>query len=399
VVTAEVTNQDAAELRIRVLKLERRVQWLLAMVRLLFSLVHVTCVRLNDHRLPSGDAKRTLLRAVGRATQVLPLAVALRVVGLSPSRYHAWRRVQKTCSLDDRPSCPRSSPTQLTAEEVSAIHQMVIAEEYRHMPITALAMYAQRAKKVFAATATWARLIKQRGWLRPRKRLYPDKPTEGIRASRPGQILHIDVTIIKLLDGTKTYLHAVIDNFSRRILAWKLMPRLEPMTTCLVLLEAAKELGPMLDPANPATVMADSGVENVNSQVDELLGLRPLRRVLAQVEVAYSNSLIEAWWRSLKYGWLFLHHLHSFAALEKLIAWYVGEHNAVIPHSAFRGQTPDEMFFGRGDGIPDELDAARRQARVARLEANRSLNCERCRVGSATEAPSQAVALAEQKAA
>jgi hypothetical protein len=164
-------------------------------------------------------------------------------------------------------------------------------------------------------------------------------------------------------------IHAVIDNFSRRILAWKLMPRLEPLTTCLVLLEAAKELGPMLDPANPATVMADSGVENVNSQVDELLGLRPLRRVLAQVEVAYSNSLIEAWWRSLKYGWLFLHHLHSFAALEKLIAWYVGEHNAVIPHSAFRGQTPDEMFFGRGDGIPDELDAARRQARVARLEA------------------------------
>ena len=115
--------------------------------------------------------------------------------------------------------------------------------------------------------------------------------------------------------------------------------------------------------------------------------------------MVYSNSLIEEWWRSSKYGWLFLHHLHSFAALEKLVAWYVGEHNAVIPHSAFRGQTPDEMFFGRGDGIPDGLDAARRQARVVRLEANRSLSCERCRVGSATQAPSQAVALAEQKAA
>jgi putative transposase len=50
--------------------------------------------------------------------------------------------------------------------------------------------------------------------------------------------------------------------------------------------------------------------------------------------VAYSNSLIEAWWRSLKYGWLFLHHLQSFATLEKLIAWYVGQLKAVIPHSA-----------------------------------------------------------------
>ena len=115
--------------------------------------------------------------------------------------------------------------------------------------------------------------------------------------------------------------------------------------------------------------------------------------------MVYSNSLTEAWWRRLKHGWLFLHHLHSFAALEKLIAWYVGEHNAVIPHSAFRGQTPDEIFLGRGDGIPEELDAARRQARAARLEANRSLSCERCRAGSTTEAASEPIAPEEQKAA
>ena len=62
----------------------------------------------------------------------------------------------------------------------------------------------ERVGKVFAAPATWARLVRERGWLRPRKRLYPDKPTEGIQASGPGEILHIDVTIIKLVDGTKT---------------------------------------------------------------------------------------------------------------------------------------------------------------------------------------------------
>jgi len=88
---------------------------------------------------------------------------------------------------------------------------------------------------------------------------------------------------------------------------------------------------------------------------------------------------------------LFINRLESFAALEKLIGWYVGEHNAVIPHSAFRGQTPDEIFFGRGDRIPEELDAARRQARTAR--------CEDCRSQPTSQAPSLAVALAEQKAA
>jgi putative transposase len=91
--------------------------------------------------------------------------------------------------------------------------------------------------------------------------------------------------------------------------------------------------------------------------------------------------------------------LDSFAALEKLIAWYVHEHNAVIPHSAFDGQTPDEMFFGRGDQIPDQLDAARRQARAARLEANRTLSCERCRAGSVAEAPTEPLAPQGREAA
>ncbi len=34
----------------------------------------------------------------------------------------------------------------------------------------------------------------------------------GIRAKAPGELLHLDVTIIRLLDGTRAYLHAVIDN-------------------------------------------------------------------------------------------------------------------------------------------------------------------------------------------
>jgi putative transposase len=68
--------------------------------------------------------------------------------------------------------------------------------------------------RVFAAVSTWARLVLERGWLRPRRRLYPAKPREGIRASRPNEYWHLDVTVIKLLDGTRTDLDAAIDNFS-----------------------------------------------------------------------------------------------------------------------------------------------------------------------------------------
>jgi hypothetical protein len=99
--------------------------------------------------------------------------------------------------------------------------------------------------------------------------------------------------------------------------------------------------------------------------------LRQLHRILAQVEVSYSNSMIEVQRRSMRHGWLFLRQLDTFAALEKLIAFYVEQYNSVVPHSAFAGQTPDEMYFGRGDQVPFDLAAGRARAREARVKSNR----------------------------
>ncbi len=58
---------------------------------------------------------------------------------------------------------------QLTPHEVSTLKEMVTASEYRHMPLRTLAVYAQRAGKVFASATTWAKLVRQRGWRRPRR--------------------------------------------------------------------------------------------------------------------------------------------------------------------------------------------------------------------------------------
>jgi hypothetical protein len=80
----------------------------------------------------------------------------------------------------------------------------------------------------------------------------------------------------------------------------------------------------------------------------------------------------------LKHRWLFLNTLDSVNAVEKLVAFYVTEHNSQLPHSAFRGQTPDEMYFGTGDDVPEELEAARAAARPARMEENRVVACAAC---------------------
>ena len=141
--------------------------------------------RLDEQRLPEGAGKAKVLRAVDRCKGAISLKSTLRLVRLSPARYHAWKRADEPCELDDRSSCPRSHPTQLTPAEVSTIKEMVTATEYRHMPLRTLSLYAQRAGHVFASATTWAKLVRQGGWRRPRRRVYPEKPKTGIRATHP----------------------------------------------------------------------------------------------------------------------------------------------------------------------------------------------------------------------
>ena len=377
VVTLDVLDSDANQLRAQVVRLENRVCTLLAIVRLLFCVFRISGVRLDGDRVPSGEGKTKLLGAIEHARTSLKLTVILRFIGLSPSRHHAWTKRQKQCVLDDRSSCPRSSPGQLTATEIRSMHDMATSPEHRHMSIRTLALHAQRLGRVFVSAGTWLRLIRERGWRRPRTRVHPASPKQGVRATKPNEYWwHIDMTIIKLLDGTKVYLHAVIDNLIRWILAWKVALRLDPQNTCAVLIEAGKMLPPE---EAPATVVADSGVENVNGVVDALLGLGRLRRVLAQVEIDFSNSMIEAFWRSMKHNWLFLNQLDTPAAVERLVAFYVTEHNSIMPHAAFNGQTPDEVYFGSGDHIAARLAQHRVEARQARLAANRIFDCAQCR--------------------
>jgi len=372
VVSCQPQLEDVAVLREQVDKLETRVRRLATVLRLQRALLRVAGFSLEHTRLPEGAAKESVLRAVARARTALPLVGILRILRLSPQRYHRWMRAEPECGLDDRSSCPRTSPSQLTPEEISSIKEIVTSNDYQHMPMTTLARYAQRIGKVFASASTWSKLARERGWRRPRTRVYPAKPKIGVRAMRPNEYWHIDVTVVRLITGVKVYLHAVIDNFSRRILAWRLAERLDPTTTCEVLLEAGKEIGCV------PTVVADSGVENVNEQVDELVNAGVLNRILALVEVAFGNSMIEACWRSLRHQWLYLHMLDSFNSVQRLIAFWVDQHNTVMPHSAFLGQTPDEIYFGTGDHVPAELKAAHRAAQQRRLTENRAARCSLC---------------------
>jgi hypothetical protein len=104
---------DHAELQSEVLalRLRRRLRFLLAIISLDFLLVRLSGFRLDFHRLPNDKAKNMVLRAVAAAKQAMPTSVALRGLGLYSSRFHTWCNLSLACPLQDRTTCPRSTPT------------------------------------------------------------------------------------------------------------------------------------------------------------------------------------------------------------------------------------------------------------------------------------------------
>ncbi len=187
VVTLDVFDKDTADLQAENLRLRRRLRVCGAVVGLLLALLHISGFRLDELRVPRGDQKERLLKTIDRVRRWLPLKSVLRVIGLSASRYHSWRRAEIKCELDDRSSCPRTQPTRVSAEEVRTMHDMAISEGYKHLPISRLALLAQRLCKVFASASTWAKLIRERKWRRPRHRVYPAKAKVGVRAHKPDE--------------------------------------------------------------------------------------------------------------------------------------------------------------------------------------------------------------------
>ena len=130
VVTLDVLELDTVRLQHEVILLRRRIARLRSLLCLVVTVLKVSGFSLSRTRLPEGAAKLQVLRAIERSRSHFHLRAVLRHIGLSHARYHDWIRNDR-CGLDDRPSCPRSSPQQLTPTEVHTMRDMVTSDEYR----------------------------------------------------------------------------------------------------------------------------------------------------------------------------------------------------------------------------------------------------------------------------
>jgi putative transposase len=170
---------------------------------------------------------------------------------------------------------------------------------------------------------------------------------------RPNQVWSADITYIRMAHGF-LYLVAIIDWYSRYVLAWSLSNTLD-VDFCLEALRKALLLG------IPDIFNSDQGSQFTSDDFTGLLLNRDVRMSMDSKGRALDNIFVERLWRSVKYENVYLNNYETapeaYAGLDGYFDFYNGER----PHQALDYQTPSEVHFStkevatpekQGTGMP-----------------------------------------------
>jgi transposase InsO family protein len=130
------------------------------------------------------------------------------------------------------------------------------------------------------------------------------------------EVWHMDITQINSKEGIVHYLHLLIDNYSRKILSWRMDTRIRAKNSRHVTKQAIRQ---MADRKKSAMLITDGGSEFDNVLMRTAMAGTGLELKIAGKDVEFSNSIIEAVNKSLKYRHIFPRELPKASRLKEYI--------------------------------------------------------------------------------
>ena len=329
-------------------------------------------------QLKNKVARAQIVSAIQECCKFHKLAHCLNSIGLSKSAYRRWASEISLCGKVKSP-CERRRASQLTEDEVATMKRFVTSKKYAHISVSSLHLLAQRTGELFCSVDTWYKYVRSYEWMRPWTKAKKEFKKTGIRASKPNELWHIDVTEVSIGPGLKFFIQAVIDNFSRFVLAWRVTEEINAESTVETLQMARQKASELLNTEVTSTVMMDPGGENKNGKVLNFISSKNLLRTLARVDVHYSNSMVEGLFHGFKNKFLYHQKIKSIEDLRRKANFYFHEHNEVVPLAVHRGGRPREVFLSSwNDAEREQLQANKTNAFVARKKKNLEPPCSTC---------------------
>jgi len=173
----------------------------------------------------------------------------------------------------------------------------------------------------------------------PGHKIYPYL-LRGLKVERPNQVWAMDITYIPMARGF-VYLCAVVDWFSRRVLAWRLSITMEA-AFCIEALEEA-----LANHGCPEIFNTDQGSQFTSADFTGVLIANAITISMDGKGAWRDNVFVERIWRSVKYEEVYLHAYDSVGEARASIGRYLDFYNRRRPHSSLDRKTPDEAYFDR----------------------------------------------------
>jgi putative transposase len=171
----------------------------------------------------------------------------------------------------------------------------------------------------------------------PGHKIYPYL-LRAMAIERPNQVWAMDITYIPMARGF-VYLAAVVDWFSRRVLAWRVSITME-VAFCLDAVEEA-----LANHGTPEIFNTDQGSQFTSAEFTGLLQANAIAISMDGKGSWRDNVFVERLWRSVKYEEVYLRAYDSVGEARASIGRYLDFYNRKRPHSSLDARTPERAYF------------------------------------------------------
>lgn len=156
--------------------------------------------------------------------------------------------------------------------------------------------------------------------------------------NRPNQVWQTDITYIPMARGFM-YLAAIIDVYSRKIIAWDVSNTMTKEWVIELLEGAIKTHG------KPEIHNSDQGSQYTSTEYIEVLKRNEIEISMDGRRRAIDNIYIERFWRSIKYEKIYLNPPNGGVDLRNHVHEYIKFYNSERRHTEIGKVPPDELYF------------------------------------------------------
>lgn len=283
----------------------------------------------------------------------LSIREALGSLRIPESTYYRWRkrfRDDGTRGLVDRlPSRGRSWNQILPQEREKVMEISLLYPEWssRHVSchITDNCGFSISESTVY-------RILKRAGLIKsPEIKTFPAGPEYRVKTRRPNEQWQADATYLLVKNWGWFFLISILDDYSRKILAWRLQSSMDAGAFSDVVEMACEATGTdrIPIPSRPR-LLSDRGAALISQAFGDYLEAKGLGQILASPYHPQTNGKIERYHRSCKEQ-IKLFVYETPEELEREIARFIDYYNSRRYHEALGNVTPDDVYYGRKESI------------------------------------------------